>query len=83
MKNYLRKSTLKGLTADCVRRKIKIIKTVYSQERNKIMKSKKRSVGTNYLYKPNLLRFEIQIVCKQNRPTEKSYKNYGLSDKMT
>jgi hypothetical protein len=41
MKHYLRKSTLKGLTADFVRRKIKIIKTVYSQELNKIMKSKK------------------------------------------
>jgi hypothetical protein len=41
MKNYFRKSTLKGLTADCVRRKIEIIKTVYSQELNKIMKSKK------------------------------------------
>jgi hypothetical protein len=26
--NYFRKSTLKGLTADCVRRKIKIIRTV-------------------------------------------------------
>jgi hypothetical protein len=37
-KNYLRKSTLKGLTAGCVRRKIKIIKTMYSQEPNKIMK---------------------------------------------
>jgi hypothetical protein len=36
MKNYLRKSTLKGLTADCVRRNIKIMKTVYRQELNKI-----------------------------------------------
>jgi hypothetical protein len=41
MKNYLRKSALKGLTADCVRRKMKIIKTVYSHELNKIMTSKK------------------------------------------
>jgi hypothetical protein len=49
-KNYLKKSTLKGLTADCVRRKIKIIKTVYSQELNKIMKSKKSGVGTVQLY---------------------------------
>jgi hypothetical protein len=53
MKTYLRKSTLEGLTADCVRRKIKIIKAVYSQEVNKFMKSKKSDVGTNDLYKPN------------------------------
>jgi hypothetical protein len=52
MKNYLRKSTLKGLTADCVRRKIKLIKTVYSQELNKIMKSKESGAGPNDLYKP-------------------------------
>jgi hypothetical protein len=50
MKNYLRKLTLKGLTADCVRRNIKQIKTVYSQELNKIMKSKKSGAGTNDLY---------------------------------
>jgi hypothetical protein len=49
MKNYFRKSTLKGLIADCVRRKITITKTVYSQELNKIMKSKKSGVGTNDL----------------------------------
>jgi hypothetical protein len=48
MKNYLGKSTLKGLTADCVRRKIKIIKTVYSQELNKIMKSKKSCASQNW-----------------------------------
>jgi hypothetical protein len=54
MKNDLRKSTLKGLTADCVRRKIKIIKTVYSHELNKITRSKKSDAGTNDLYKPKL-----------------------------
>jgi hypothetical protein len=59
MKNYLRKTTLKGLTADCVRRKIKIIKTAYSQELNKIMKSKKSGAGTNDLYKPKLVWFDI------------------------
>jgi hypothetical protein len=53
MKNYLRKSTPKGLTADCVRRKIKIIKTVYSQELNRIMKSKKSGAGTNDLCSQN------------------------------
>jgi hypothetical protein len=53
MKNYSRKSTLKGLTADCVRRKIKIIKTVYSQELNKIVKSKKSGAGTDDLYSQN------------------------------
>jgi hypothetical protein len=38
MKNYLRKSTLKGLTADCVRRKIKIIKTVQpgTEQKNEV-----------------------------------------------
>jgi hypothetical protein len=55
MKNYLRKSTLKGLTAYCVRRKTKIIKTVYNQELKKIMKSKKSSAGTNDFYKPKLV----------------------------
>jgi hypothetical protein len=59
MENYLRKSTLKGLTADCVRRKSKIIKTVYSQELNKIMKSKKSGAVT-VLYKPKLLWFDIR-----------------------
>jgi hypothetical protein len=55
MKNYLRKSRLKGLTADCVRREIKTIKRVYSQELNKIMKSKKSGAGTNDLYKLKLV----------------------------
>jgi hypothetical protein len=55
----LKKSALKGLTADCVRRKIKIIKTVYSQELNKIMKSKKSGAGTNDFYKPQLVWFDI------------------------
>jgi hypothetical protein len=55
----LRKSALKGLNADCVRRKIKIIKTVYSQELNKIMKSKKSGAGTNDFYKPKLVWFDI------------------------
>jgi hypothetical protein len=66
MKNYLRKSTLKGLTADCVRRKIKIIKTVYSQQLNKIMKSKKRGVGTNNLYKPKLVWFDNSVSYEAN-----------------
>jgi hypothetical protein len=60
MKNYLRKSTPKGLTADCVRRKIKIIKTVYSQKLNKIMKSKRCGAVTNDLYKPKLAWFDIR-----------------------
>jgi hypothetical protein len=60
MKNYLRKLTLKGLTADYVRSKIKIIKTVCRQELNKVMKSKKSGVGTNDLYKPKLVWFDIQ-----------------------
>jgi hypothetical protein len=59
MKNYLRKSTLKGLTADRIRGKIKIIKTVYSQELNKIIKSKKSGAGTKDLYKPKPVLFDI------------------------
>jgi hypothetical protein len=61
MKNYLRKSTLKGLTADCVRRKIKTIKTAYSQELNKIVKSKRSGAGINDLYKKKLVWFDIRI----------------------
>jgi hypothetical protein len=38
MKKLLEEINTEGLTADCVRRKIKMIKTVYSQELNKIMK---------------------------------------------
>jgi hypothetical protein len=60
MKNYLGKSALKRLTADCVRRKIKIIKTVYSQELKKIMKSKQSGAGTNDLYKPKMVWFDIR-----------------------
>jgi hypothetical protein len=60
MKNYL-KSTLKGLTADYVRRKNKTIKTVYSQKLNKIMKSKESAAGTNYLYKPKLVWFDCDL----------------------
>jgi hypothetical protein len=66
MKNYLRKSTLKGLTADCVRRDIKIIKTVYSQELNKIMKSKKSGPGTNDLYMPKLVWFDNFVPYEAN-----------------
>jgi hypothetical protein len=41
MNNYLRKSTLKGLTADCVRRKITIIKSVQAgTEQNYEVKEK-------------------------------------------
>jgi hypothetical protein len=47
------------LTADCVGRKIKMMKTVYSQEVNKIMKSKKNVSGTNNLYKSQLVWFDI------------------------
>jgi hypothetical protein len=60
MENYLKKSTLKGLTADCVRRNIKMIKTVCSQELNKIMLSTKSVAGTNDLYKSKLVWFDIR-----------------------
>jgi hypothetical protein len=46
--------------------KIKIIKTVYSQEVNKIVTSKKRGAGTNDLYEPKLAWFDIdfyEIMC--------------------
>jgi hypothetical protein len=54
----LEEMCVEGLIADCVRKKIKMIKTVYSQELNKIMKSKKSGAGTNDLYKPKLVWFE-------------------------
>jgi hypothetical protein len=41
MKKILGEVSTERLTADCVRRKIKMNKTVYSQEVNKIMRSKK------------------------------------------
>jgi DNA-binding ferritin-like protein len=48
------------LIADCVRRKMKTIKTVYSQELKNITKSKKKSgAGTNDLCKPQLVWFDI------------------------
>jgi hypothetical protein len=40
MKKLLEEINIEGLTADCVRRKINMIKTVYSQEMNRIMLSK-------------------------------------------
>jgi hypothetical protein len=52
MKKILEESSTEGLSADCVRRKIKIMKTLYSQEVNKSIKSKKSGAGTNDLYKP-------------------------------
>jgi hypothetical protein len=57
--NFLRKSTLKGLTAYCVRGKIKMMKTVYSQEVNTTVNSKKSGAGTNDLHKPQLVWFDI------------------------
>jgi hypothetical protein len=48
------------LAADCVWRNIKMVKTPYSEEENKIMKSNMSGTGTNYLYnKPKLVRFDI------------------------
>jgi hypothetical protein len=50
------------LAADCVWRntRIKMVKTAYSEEENKIMKSNMSSTGTNYLYnKPKLVRSDI------------------------
>jgi hypothetical protein len=52
MKKLLEELNIEELTADCVGRKIKVMKTVYSQEVNKIVKSKKNGAGTNDLYKP-------------------------------
>jgi hypothetical protein len=40
MKKLLAEIKIEGLTADRVRRKIKTMKTVYSQELNKMMKSR-------------------------------------------
>jgi hypothetical protein len=59
MKQLLEEINIEGLNADSVRRKIKMIKTVYSQELNKIMKSKKSGAGTNDFYKPKSVWFDI------------------------
>jgi hypothetical protein len=58
IKKLLEEMCVEGLTADCDRKKIKLNKTVYSQELNKIIKSKKSGTGTNDLYKPKLVWFE-------------------------
>jgi hypothetical protein len=55
IKKILEKLCVEGLTADCVRKKTEMMKTVYSQELNKIMESKKSGAGTNDLYKPKLV----------------------------
>jgi hypothetical protein len=59
MKKLLVGINIEELTADCVRRKIKMMKRVYSQELNKIMKSKKSDAGRYDLYKPQLVWFVI------------------------
>jgi hypothetical protein len=59
MEKLLEGINIEWLTADGVRRKIKMIKTVYSQKLNKIMKSKKSCAGTDDLYKTKLVWFEI------------------------
>jgi hypothetical protein len=55
MKKLLEEINTEGLTVECVRRKIKMMKTVYSQKLNKIIKSKKSGAETNNLYKPKLV----------------------------
>jgi hypothetical protein len=59
IKKSLQEINIERLTADCVRRRIKMIKTVYSQEINIYMKSKKSGAGTNNLYKPKLVWLDI------------------------
>jgi hypothetical protein len=55
MKKLLEELNIEELTADCVGRKIKMMKTVYSQKVNKVMKSRKSGALTNDLYKPQPL----------------------------
>jgi hypothetical protein len=59
MRKLLEELNTEELTADCVGRKIKMMKTVYSQEVNKIAKSKKGGAGTNDLKKSQLVWFDI------------------------
>jgi hypothetical protein len=58
-KKLLEEINNERLTAGCVREKIKIIRIGYSQELNRIMKSKKFCAVTNYLYKPQLVWFDF------------------------
>jgi hypothetical protein len=55
MKKLLQELSIEELNADCVGRKIKVLKILYRQKVNKIMKSKKSGAGTNDLYKPQLV----------------------------
>jgi hypothetical protein len=59
MKTLLEELSTEGLTADCVGRILKMMKTVYSQEVNKTVKSKKSGAETNDLYKQQLVWFDI------------------------
>jgi hypothetical protein len=59
MKKLLEEISIEGLNADCVRKKLKMIKTVYSEELNKIMKSKNSGAVTTDLYKPKPVWFDI------------------------
>jgi hypothetical protein len=59
MKKLFQELSTEELTADCVERRVKMVKTVYSQEVNKIMKCRKSEVGTSYLYRPQLVWFDL------------------------
>jgi hypothetical protein len=59
MKKLLEELNIDELTEDCVGRKIKMMEKVYSQEVDKTVKSKKSGAGTNDLYKPQLVWFDI------------------------
>lgn len=47
MEQLFEKIDIEGLTADCVGRETKAMKTVYSQKLNKIIKSKKSGAEVN------------------------------------
>lgn len=70
LKNLVKDMGMEGLTLDIARSKIKMIKTVYNQERNKILKSQLNAKNPSDVYKPRLSWFEkansfLQDVCSQ------------------
>lgn len=60
-KKLIKEMNEKGLTSDIddVRKKLKTIKTVYSQELRKIEQSKKSGMSTDDIYKPKLSWFGV------------------------
>lgn len=81
--NLMADLNMEGLTFDFIRNKIKMIKTVYNQERNKILKSSLTAIDSSEVYKPKLAWFEkadsfLKDVCSSRTSTFVSHFNRGF-----